>query len=703
MRNSILVLGAALAAIAFPTWAVVPAASQTQVIEFYHAGFDHYFITADTKEAADLDTGVHSGWKRTGLAFQGIKVGAPLLGTNPVCRFYGKPEAGLDSHFYSSSAAECAAVKQKFADQWQFESEEVFRAFPVDPNTGKCPADTEAIHRLWNKRADVNHRYTNQLAVFQQMVAKGYTPEGDGNPSLPVVFCVPKSDGAAPAPAPPGTPSCTLAASTSTPAVGSLVTLTATCTINPTSFTWTGCVSSTLSCTTTSNVAGTTIYSFSGANAVGTGNTAQLSVAWQGASGPVPICTLSGTTTTPQTGSNLVLSANCSQTPTRYDWMECNYMLQAACNLIPVCSSTSANCAITTTIAGFAHYALAGANGAGLGSRAGFDVEWKSVGTPAPTIPSCSLTASNSNPAIGSSIVLSVSCSGNPATYTWTGCTSSGTSCSTSSATTGPTNYSVVAANATGTSSPASATVNWQTLPAPPPPPTAAPVCTLIASNMSPFIGTSVTLTASCNNQPTTYTWAGCSITSGATCVDSSANAGSVTYSVTANNNIGNSAPASVTVNWQQSSTPSDLCSAYPDVLYVTLPWGGFVNTSGPTGFKANGVLVGVLSVPSGAASTPGVQGQLQGTEYVDPPVDRTATLATRACDFGQGGSVLKTAYGQRPQILFTVTGTAFSTPQLLPGNTYYFNIRNYSQGLQANSCTSSQTCNMQIQVSPPQ
>jgi hypothetical protein len=146
---------------------------------------------------------------------------------------------------------------------------------------------------------------------------------------------------------------------------------------------------------------------------------------------------------------------------------------------------------------------------------------------------------------------------------------------------------------------------------------------------------------------------------------------------------------------------PTGFCGQYTDVQFVTLPWGGYINTSG---FKPSGVLVGVLKVPSGAAFGSGSQGQLRGTEYGDPPVDRTASLSTQPCDFGQGGPgvTLKMAYGQRPQILYTVTGTAFATPQLVPGTTYYFNIRNFSQDLQTNSCTSTSTCNMQLDVSLP-
>src|SRR5215471_20933655 len=76
-----------------------------RVIEFYNAAQDHYFITASPAEIADLDTGVHPGWQRTGLSFDAYE--ANLASANPVCRFYIPPSLG-DSHFFSASPDECA-------------------------------------------------------------------------------------------------------------------------------------------------------------------------------------------------------------------------------------------------------------------------------------------------------------------------------------------------------------------------------------------------------------------------------------------------------------------------------------------------------------------------------------------------------------------------------------------------------------------
>ena len=87
-----------------------------------------------------------------------------------MCRFFSQ---SLNSHFYTAKPAECEDVKVKFAATWLFESAEVFRAFVVDPSTGICPTDTSPVYRLYNNRPDANHRYTDQVSVFNLMKAKG--------------------------------------------------------------------------------------------------------------------------------------------------------------------------------------------------------------------------------------------------------------------------------------------------------------------------------------------------------------------------------------------------------------------------------------------------------------------------------------------------------------------------------------------------
>ena len=88
-----------------------PPPRTVDIVEFYNASLDHYFITANPLELVDLDTGVHPGWARTGFLFHGFSV--PAEGFVPVCRFYIPPQHG-DSHFFSADAAgECPSVSNK--------------------------------------------------------------------------------------------------------------------------------------------------------------------------------------------------------------------------------------------------------------------------------------------------------------------------------------------------------------------------------------------------------------------------------------------------------------------------------------------------------------------------------------------------------------------------------------------------------------
>jgi hypothetical protein len=151
-----------------PPIAIVP------VIEFYHAGFNHYFMTADTVEINALDTHYFTGWERTGYQFYAYPTGASAGGTiNPVCRYYGLPSAGLDSHFYSASAFECFQVNKYYGTEWQIESDNVFQIDLPNTATGACPAGTIPVYRVFNNKHDANHRYMTSAVVRAQMEAAG--------------------------------------------------------------------------------------------------------------------------------------------------------------------------------------------------------------------------------------------------------------------------------------------------------------------------------------------------------------------------------------------------------------------------------------------------------------------------------------------------------------------------------------------------
>jgi len=158
----------------------------TNVVEFYNTTLNHYFITADPNEASAIDNGAAGpGWSRTGSVW---KSGGPAR----VCRFYGSPDVdaatgkrkGPNGHFYTISADECALVREDAG--WKFESYD-FSGWPKQAD-GSCAAGTIAVKRAYNNRFavnDSNHRYTTSDAIYNQMMASGWSGEG-------TVFCAPQ-------------------------------------------------------------------------------------------------------------------------------------------------------------------------------------------------------------------------------------------------------------------------------------------------------------------------------------------------------------------------------------------------------------------------------------------------------------------------------------------------------------------------------
>src|SRR5262249_15632206 len=134
---------AVMAVLAVPK--LPPSPTRTTIVEYYNAALDHYFITGFPAEIADLDNGVHRGSARTGQTFSSYAVGsAGRTGRRPVCRAYGLPSAGIDSHFYSASPDECTTTMVNFGDAWQrpgswsIEASEVFEMDLPDTTTGAC-------------------------------------------------------------------------------------------------------------------------------------------------------------------------------------------------------------------------------------------------------------------------------------------------------------------------------------------------------------------------------------------------------------------------------------------------------------------------------------------------------------------------------------------------------------------------------------
>jgi uncharacterized protein (DUF1800 family) len=167
-------------------WAQGAAATEptANVIEYYNASLNHFFITAYPDEAAMLDQGVIvPGWTRTGVTWSAWANAGDSATAVPVCRFFGTPGVGPNSHFYTADANECAVVKQN--PGWTFEA----IAFYIDaPQSGACNAGTTPIYRSFYPGADVsqsNHRFLPDMTMFEHMAPSSIL-EG-------VVMCSPLS------------------------------------------------------------------------------------------------------------------------------------------------------------------------------------------------------------------------------------------------------------------------------------------------------------------------------------------------------------------------------------------------------------------------------------------------------------------------------------------------------------------------------
>jgi hypothetical protein len=169
-------------------------AGEAEVVEFYSEALDHYFVSANPAEIAQLDSGAQPGWKRTGQSWRGwVRQGDAPANAKPVCRFYAR---GPNSHFYTADGGECDALKALEAKErsdassarrtftgWGYEGIALWALVPQD---GACPSGTLPVYRSYNGRAaqnDSNHRLTPDLRMHRAMA--GWLDEG-------VAFCSPR-------------------------------------------------------------------------------------------------------------------------------------------------------------------------------------------------------------------------------------------------------------------------------------------------------------------------------------------------------------------------------------------------------------------------------------------------------------------------------------------------------------------------------
>jgi hypothetical protein len=165
-------------------------AAEVSAVEYWHAGFNHYFLTTNPAEMANLDTGKSEGWTRFLPEFKVDPEPGPNL--VPVCRFFSAAFAPKSSHFFTAFPAECAAVKAN--PVWTYEGIAFYARLP--DAAGACAPGTMAIYRSYNggEGGAPAHRYTPYLVDScypYNFFGPGCVREGVGADG--VAFCVPAS------------------------------------------------------------------------------------------------------------------------------------------------------------------------------------------------------------------------------------------------------------------------------------------------------------------------------------------------------------------------------------------------------------------------------------------------------------------------------------------------------------------------------
>ncbi|MCX8099440.1 MAG: M12 family metallopeptidase [Casimicrobiaceae bacterium] len=161
--------------------AVVP------LTEYYHAGFDYYFMTARDSDKRLLDG--HPEWRRTG---QEIRLAARWFDSTqrPLERFYFDRVARRGtrgSHFFTLISSEQRALAELNPGNVHVPAKPVLEgiegyAFPVRSD-GTCPPQTIPVYRAFKGPPryvdDGNHRFSTSLAQHRDMVERlGWTDEG---------------------------------------------------------------------------------------------------------------------------------------------------------------------------------------------------------------------------------------------------------------------------------------------------------------------------------------------------------------------------------------------------------------------------------------------------------------------------------------------------------------------------------------------
>ena len=340
------------------------------------------------------------------------------------------------------------------------------------------------------------------------------------------------------------------------PVGGGTVTLAGACTGGSpaTSFSWNGPgVSGQTTSVVTSTIDTTATYTFTASNQGGTSN--PVSIIVPVAIAPPSGCAISASPASLPIGGGAVdLSVRCSAggPPTDYAWTGPGTSSQ---------SGVAFQARITTT----STYTVIVSNSAGAAAPASLTVP-VAVAATAPT--GCLITPSPATlPLGGGNVSLTASCAGGgaPTSFSWTGpgvATQTGAVVTTS--VTSTSQFTVTATNAGGSST-ASVTINVNSLLAP-------SGCSVVATPATlPAGGGSVQLTASCTTggAPASFAWTGAGVAGQTTAIVSTNITTTQTFTVSATNASGTSAPVTITV---AVAPPTGNLRAVSDTTQVASP-----------------------------------------------------------------------------------------------------------------------------------
>ena len=287
-------------------------AATLDAVEYYNAALDHYFVTASANEIEKLDAGMFVGWQRTSYVFKVFDpvdarrrrvARLPLLRQagrrtrlaflfRVACRMRGSAPA-LSRRLARGDRKRVRRVAAESADGTVSRHERPGLSHLEQASRFQPPVHDRSRRAAGNDRARLCRRGLRTGSDARSRCARH------------------RMDSRAPSCCQPAS----LSASNSTPNVGATIVLTATCTNAPTTFTWTGCVSSTATCSATSSAVGQVAYTVVARNARGSERAGERQRQLASARRRRPKCTLSRTSQTdpPVVNAVVVLKVNVRQ------------------------------------------------------------------------------------------------------------------------------------------------------------------------------------------------------------------------------------------------------------------------------------------------------------------------------------------------------------------------------------------------------